>query len=208
MAASNTDDRDDDQSEEPTSPPDRSEEAGPGTNSRPQPEELADETVDARFADLVASLDDLDADAAATTYRDTSTGPHADHPSAFGAAARDDTMDDDAPGPPARAQGPRDWPVTPQVEALEEAENHFTPPEPGPLLSDKDPLSTMAWCAVVGIPVLALIAVVAVAAIPALSIPPLVGQVALGLFLAGLGILLWRMPHRRDPEDDDPGAVV
>jgi hypothetical protein len=107
-------------------------------------------------------------------------------------------------GPP----GPRDWPVTPEVEALEEADTHFTPPEPEPLLSDKDPLLTMAWIAVAGIPVLALVGVIAVAAVPALSIPALVGQVALGLFVAGLGVLLWRMPHRRDPEDDDPGAVV
>ena len=27
-------------------------------------------------------------------------------------------------------------------------------------------------------------------------------------FVAGLGVLVWRMPHRRDDEDDDSGAVV
>jgi hypothetical protein len=24
----------------------------------------------------------------------------------------------------------------------------------------------------------------------------------------GVGVLLWRMPNRRDPEDDDTGAIV
>lgn len=215
MAASNTDDRDDDQPEEPTSPPDRSEEAGRDTNSRPEPEELADETVDARFADLVATLDDLDS-GTGTTYRtatgDVSRGGLTDRGSGTtpqDGTSAEDTPDPDGPAPPAtRATGPRDWPITPEVEALEEADSHFTPPEPEPLLNDSDPLLTMAWFAVAGIPVLALVAVITVAAIPTLHIPPLVGQVALGLFLGGLAILLWRMPHRRDPEDDDPGAIV
>ena len=34
------------------------------------------------------------------------------------------------------------------------------------------------------------------------------GQIGLGLFVAGLGVLIWRMPHQRDPDDDGPGAVV
>ncbi|RPF20845.1 DUF4282 domain-containing protein [Myceligenerans xiligouense] len=219
MAASNTDDRDDDLPDEPTPPADRSEDAGPETNDRtPDPGELADETVDARFADLVASLGDLGAGPATRTSVPESPEPQV---GLRRAGTHPDPDDDDhdadvadapatptPPTPPARASGPRDWPVTPEVAALEEADSHFTPPEPEPLLSDKDPLLTMAWIAVAVIPVLALVSVIAVAAIPALSIPALVGQVALGLFVAGLGVLLWRMPHRRDPEDDDPGAVV
>ncbi|MBO0610823.1 hypothetical protein [Myceligenerans salitolerans] len=248
MAASNTDDRDDDLPDEPTPPADRSEDAGPGTNDREADTgELADETVDARFADLVASLGDLGAGTSGSATRtsvpdtpDPPGGPHragarpdgtdADRAAAGpgddergdGSAAVARPPDDDRPfgargempdgrsAPPgvSRPSGPRDWPVTPEVEALEEADTHFTPPEPEPLLSDKDPLLTMAWIAVAGIPVLALVSVIAVAAIPALNIPALVGQVALGLFVAGLGVLLWRMPHHRDPEDDDPGAVV
>lgn len=226
MAASNTDDRDDDLPDEPTPPADRSEDAGTETNDlTPEPDELADETVDARFADLVASLGDLGAGPATRTSLPDPSDRHGPRQSGSPAAGDDVVQppDDDRPfgaqgeipegrslppGVGRRPAGPRDWPVTPEVEALEEADSHFTPPEPEPLLNDKDPLLTMAWIAVAGIPVLALITVIAVAAIPAFSIPALVGQVALGLFVAGLGVLLWRMPHRRDPEDDDPGAVV
>src|SRR5690606_26195279 len=108
---------------------------------------------------------------------------------------------------PRRPTGPRDWPLTPEAEALEEAESHFTPPEPPPLLS-RDPLLTMAWSFVVGVPVLAVIGMIVSAAVPSLDIPPLLGQIGLGLFVAGLGVLVWRMPHQRDPDDDGPGAVV
>jgi hypothetical protein len=103
--------------------------------------------------------------------------------------------------------GPRDWPLTPEVEALEDEDSHFTPPEPPPLLS-RDPLLTMAWSFVVGVPILALIGMIVSAAMPSVSIPPLAGQIGLGLFVAGLGVLIWRMPHQRDPDDDGPGAVV
>lgn len=242
MAASNTDDRDDELPEEPAPPADRSEDAARDPDARPAapygtPDELPDETVDARFADLVASLGELGTDssgAARTALPDPAdrreglrpSGPGWSGTFPAGDDTRDDTQDDDGDddagrrarpaddagtGSPAfapRPSGPRDWPVTPEVEALEEAEGHYAPPEPEPLLSDKDPLLTMAWFAVSGIPILALISVIVVAAIPELMPPPVVGQVAVGLFLAGLGVLLWRMPHRRDPEDNDPGAVV
>ncbi|GAB4086083.1 hypothetical protein GCM10028784_27130 [Myceligenerans cantabricum] len=258
MAASNTDDRDDDLPDEPTPPADRSEDAGPETNDHAaDADELPDETVDERFADLVASLGDLGTEPPGTATRTTLSGQPgpahglrradspgsgtdsgraadatesgangakdpradgdrgADAPSAArpqddeeSSGAQGETPDErSAPGV-RRPSGPRDWPVTPEVEALEEADSHFTPPEPEPLLSDKDPLLTMAWFAVAGIPVLALVSMIVVAAIPALSLPALVGQVAIGLFVAGLGVLLWRMPHHRDPEDDDPGARV
>nr|BFF21528.1 hypothetical protein GCM10025730_50490 [Promicromonospora thailandica] len=114
---------------------------------------------------------------------------------------------DAAARPRPSGSGPRDWPLSPEAEALEEAESHFTPPEPPPLLS-RDPLLTMAWSFVVGVPVLAVIGMILAAAIPALEIPPLVGQIGIGLFVAGLGVLIWRMPHQRDPDDDGPGAVV
>ena len=38
--------------------------------------------------------------------------------------------------------------------------------------------------------------------------PPALVQAAAALFVVGVGVLLWRMPHRRDPDDDDTGAVV
>ena len=38
--------------------------------------------------------------------------------------------------------------------------------------------------------------------------PTALVQAAAALFVVGVGVLLWRMPHRRDPDDDDTGAVV
>jgi len=38
--------------------------------------------------------------------------------------------------------------------------------------------------------------------------PPALVQAAAGVFVIGVGVLVWRMPHRRDPDDDDTGAVV
>lgn len=252
MAASNTDDRDDD-----VPPGDRPGGAG----------DMPDDAVEARWAAIVASLGDVDlaADRAAgpgprpsgsvpsstepsstspTAPGEVADGGAAPAPSAAGEAAGQEGATDpvsatgadtaadsgagklpegeagdragrDVVGPeePAlptrivRPGGPRDWPSSEEVEALEEAESHFTPPEPPPLLS-RDPLLTMAWGFVVGIPVIALLTVIVSAAFPSVRVPSLAAQIAVGLFLAGLATLVWRMPHHRDPDDDGPGAVV
>ena len=76
------------------------------------------------------------------------------------------------------------------------------PPDP-PLVLGRDPLLTMAWALVVGVPILLLVVLVV-----ARPYPVLVAQVGGGAFLVGLAILLWRMPHRRDDDDRGPGAVV
>ena len=206
MAASNTDDRDDDV---------------PGDT----PRELGDDDVASRWADIVATLGDIDvnragggavdpekpAESSQTSRPDdeSDAGDRADDPA--GDRSADRAADPaDEPGIESRVilpAGPRDWPLSPEAEALEDEDSHFTPPEPPPLLS-RDPLLTMAWSFVVGIPVLAVIGIIVSAAVPALAIPPLVGQISLGLFVAGLGVLIWRMPHQRDPDDDGPGAVV
>jgi len=240
MAASNTDDRDDD-----VPPGDR-----PGGSG-----DMPDDAVEARWAAIVASLGDVDlaADrAAGPGPRPSGSVPSATEPSSTSPAAPGEGADDGAapapgaageaagaedttdidpdaapeseardragrdvvgPDEPAlptrivRPGGPRDWPVSEDVEALEEAESHFTPPEPPPLLS-RDPLMTMAWGFVVGIPVIALLTVIMSAAFPSVRVPPLAGQIGVALFLAGLAVLVWRMPHHRDPDDDGPGAVV
>lgn len=205
MAASNTDDRDDDV---------------PGDT----PRELGDDDVASRWADIVATLGDMDvsrADGVAGDPQEPAESSQTSRPDDESTAddARDDTRDgardgargaDDELATGSRVilpAGPRDWPLTPEVEALEEEESHFTPPVPPPLLS-RDPLLTMAWSFVVGIPSLAVIGMIVSAAVPSVSIPALAGQVGLGLFVAGLGVLIWRMPHQRDPDDDGPGAVV
>ncbi len=109
-----------------------------------------------------------------------------------------------APEPTApwtRPPGPRDWPTTPEVEALEEAESHFVPPEPPPI-AGQDPLLTMAWSIVVIVPVALIILAVVLT-----PFPRIIGQVG-GLALVGaLAVLIWRMPRHRD-DDDGPGAVV
>jgi hypothetical protein len=99
----------------------------------------------------------------------------------------------------------RDWDGTAQIDDAEasiDAEEHFVPPDPGPVLGG-DPLLTMAWCAAAGVPIFLLIVLVAWR-----DAPPALIQAAAALFVIGVGVLLWRMPHRRDPDDDDTGAVV
>ncbi len=93
---------------------------------------------------------------------------------------------------------PRSWSPDP---AVEEAEDHFEPPEPEPVLGG-DPLLTMAWVAVITLPVLVIIAVVAWRDVPTWLL-----QAAGVTFLIGAGLLVWRMPHERE-DDDGPGAIV
>lgn len=103
---------------------------------------------------------------------------------------------------PGRPRGPRDWPVTPEQEAAEDADSHFVPPEP-PHLLGRDPLANLAWGVVALAPLLAIVLLVAVH-----PFPRLVGELAGVAFLAAVAVLVWRMPSRRDEDDDDTGAVV
>ncbi len=99
----------------------------------------------------------------------------------------------------------RDWDGTSQyddAEAAVDAEEHFVPPDPGPVLGG-DPLLTMAWLAAAGMPIFLLVVVVAWR-----SAPQALVQAAAVVFVLGVGVLVWRMPHRRDPDDHDSGAVV
>jgi hypothetical protein len=93
---------------------------------------------------------------------------------------------------------PRSWAPDPDAE---EAEDHFVPPEPPPVLGG-DPLLTMAWVAVAGVPLLLLVAIIVWR-----DVPDVVLQAAGAAFLAGVGLLLWRMPHEKG-DDAGPGAVV
>ena len=174
--------------------------ADPGT-----PDDLPDDAVEARWADIVAQLGPLDGPDA--PEHGASSGSSS-QPTGGPAPAGDDPPV--AAGPaaaPVAGQGPRDWPATPEVDALDEADSHFVPPEPEPLLS-RDPLLTMAWSVVAAVPILTVVLVVVRALVPALHVPGWLGPVGGGLFLAAVAVLLWRMPHHRDPEDDGTGAVV
>lgn len=173
--------------------PSSSADEAPADASR-RDDELGD--VDARWRQIVAELGDLD------TAGTPPTGPepHARTGRPDPRPGTDDGHASAAPSTPAPGSDPRAWQPDP---AVEEAEDHFVPPDPGPVLGG-DPLLTMAWTATVGVP-----ALVVVAAVVWRDIPMSVLTAAGAVFLAGVGLLLWRMPHRRDDErDDDPGAVV
>lgn len=67
----------------------------------------------------------------------------------------------------------------------------------------RDPLVNLAWGVVILVP-LGIIA--SMLFWP--SAPAIVLQIAGLGFLASFGALVWRMPDSRDPDEDDPGAVV
>lgn len=161
------------------------------------------EDIDARWRQIVADLGDLGA-SVSDELDPSGTGPD-DAGHREGNDRDDDHPDpDDGLGPQnvRTAPGYRSWQPDPAVE--EEAEDHFVPPDPGPVLGG-DPLLTMAWVAAVGVPVLLVVVGVVWRDVP-MSWLAAAGAV----FLAGVGLLLWRMPHGDDddPYDDDPGAVV
>ncbi|MFI2751896.1 hypothetical protein ACGIF2_00500 [Cellulomonas sp. P22] len=153
-------------------------------------------TDEERWAAIVAELGELDQGAPqgpAVTYP---VAPWVSDPRVVRAA-------NDAADEPSVTG--RDWDGTRQIdeaEALVDEDEHFVPPDPGPVLGG-DPLLTMAWLAAGGMPVLLLVIVIAWQGAPSALI-----QAAGVVFLLGVGVLVWRMPNRRDDADDDTGAVV
>ncbi|MFF1838251.1 hypothetical protein ACFVXE_29205 [Streptomyces sp. NPDC058231] len=98
--------------------------------------------------------------------------------------------------------GPRDY--EPADDDTDDGdEGHFVPPEPPPL-PEADVTAKFAWLAVVGGPVLLLIAVVL-----GWEMTWWLTTVCIGGFLGGFATLVARMQHD-DEDDDDPGrgAVV
>ena len=155
----------------------------------PEPDALPDPEIEERWAEIVTRL--------GPAYGGVPSGvvvPDDDVPDDV---VPDEAVvpDDDAVSrPDPIAADPRGW-VAPELD------EHFEPPEPGPVFGG-DPLLTMAWIAVVGPLVLLVVSVVAWRDIPSIAL-----RIAGVAFLVGLGVLFWRMPASRD-EDDGPGAVV
>jgi hypothetical protein len=108
-----------------------------------------------------------------------------------------------APG--VRVRGPRDYPAPEEEEADPDAgdEGHFVPPEPPPL-PESDVTAKFAWLAVVGGPVLLLLAVLL-----QWDMTWWLSTICIGGFLGGFATLVARM-QSDDDENDDPGrgAVV
>ncbi|MEV7423678.1 hypothetical protein [Streptomyces sp. NPDC091212] len=101
--------------------------------------------------------------------------------------------------------GPRDYRLAePSEKDFDEGdEGHFVPPEPPPL-PESDATTRFAWLAVVGGPVLMLVAVLL-----QWEMTWWLTTVCIGGFLGGFATLVARM-HEDDDESDDPGrgAVV
>ncbi|MFF3287478.1 hypothetical protein [Streptomyces sp. NPDC003023] len=102
--------------------------------------------------------------------------------------------------------GPRDYKVAePSDDDFDDGdEGHFVPPEPPPL-PEADVTAKFAWLAVIGGPVLMLIAVVL-----RWDMTWWLTTLCIGGFLGGFATLVARMSHGDDDEPDDPGrgAVV
>lgn len=172
-------------------------------NPDAEPDDLPDADVDARWSDIVARLGDVEQSGWTVEHVQGS----ADDGEAGAASSSEQPAPTEPSAPVPRPAGPRDWPATPEVEALEEADDHFVPPDPEPV-AHRDPLATLAWTVVASVPVLAVLWVILAAMLPDLAVPGWVGPAGGAAFVAAVAVLVWRMPHRRDPEDSDPGAVV
>ncbi|MFJ6698709.1 hypothetical protein ACIQM4_21895 [Streptomyces sp. NPDC091272] len=101
--------------------------------------------------------------------------------------------------------GPRDFaPAEAKDDDLDESdEGHFVPPDPD--LPEADVTSKFAWLAVVGGPLLLLLAVVL-----GWDMTWWLQVLGIGGFLGGFATLVARMSHGSDEDDEDPGrgAVV
>ncbi|WP_327684698.1 hypothetical protein [Streptomyces sp. NBC_00467] len=102
--------------------------------------------------------------------------------------------------------GPRDYGLAEAKEDdLDESdEGHFVPPEPPPL-PEADVTAKFAWLAVVGGPLLMLVAVLL-----QWEMTWWLTTICVGGFLGGFATLVARMAHGDDEDEDDPGrgAVV
>lgn len=140
------------------------------------------EDVDARFAEITASLGNLTLPPAPSDDGPTETP---------GAPAEDaDTAD------PAAAPGPRDYVLAPESD-----EPGFEPPDPA--IESNDPLVTLAWVGVV-----ASVALVLVYLVLWRSMPGVLLALAGAAFVTSVAVLVARMPGRRDVDEPDDGAVV
>ena len=122
-----------------------------------------------------------------------------------GASSPFDTFDPlgvsrrEAERPPARdsaaAKGPS------EDDADEMLPGAFVPEEPAPVLAGADPAVVLAWCGALGGPVALLLCALLWRGVPGYVIALLIAA-----FLAGVGVLIMRLPRHKD--DGDDGARV
>lgn len=149
-----------------------------GATSEPgRPASAGGDDTDAQFASIVAHL----------VQDPTWAGSAPD-----AAVTREPVRFPTAPG--VRPLGPRDHHATEEVLELEDEQSHFVPPEPPPLLGG-DPLITMGWIAVLLTPLSLFATIFGPRPTPTLWL-----QLTAGVLILGVAVLVWRMPHRRDPD--------
>lgn len=116
---------------------------------------------------------------------------------------------DPEPEPPspaaAPAPGPRDY--SPAAETDDDDRERdvvdgFVEPDPDPL-AHSEPVLVLAWAGVLGG-----LAAMLLCVLLWRSAPGIVWLAAVAALAVGVGLLLWRMPARRDADDYDDGAVV
>ncbi len=95
-----------------------------------------------------------------------------------------------APSPEEQPAEARDW-----LDAYDDPEDHFVPPEPERVPTPEPP-RLIAWAGVVGVPVVVLVLVVL-----RVSLPPWASMLCLAWFVGGFGYLVATM--RREPPDND-----
>ena len=159
----------------------------------------ADPSDEARWAEIVAELGDLESDGHFRAEDDAAADPS--RPVTYPVAP---WVSDTRSGHGTPLTG-RDWDGTDQIDHAEsevDDAEHFQPPDPGPVLSG-NPLLTLAWGGAVGAPILLLVLLVI-----GQGTHHLVAQIAAGVFVASCAVLIWRMPPRRNDDDGDNGAVV
>jgi len=165
----------------------------PGSRSseEPPPEEPrgsgpSGQDDDAVWEDLVARLQ-------ATDSGDESPLPEPGGPAA-GFSAFDPLGLSSPAAAPAPGNGPRDYATDPEVE---EELDRFVPEDPG-ALSESDPRLVLAWAGAAGSPLLIVLLLIFWRSAP----QPVWWVLILG-FAAGVGYLLWQLPHRSDDDYDD-----
>ncbi|MEP6816798.1 MAG: hypothetical protein ABI873_14735 [Marmoricola sp.] len=102
--------------------------------------------------------------------------------------------------PRVQPPGQRDEPDL--LDAWDDPDDHFVPPEPPPLPT-LEPPRLLAWAGVFGVPVLVI--VVSVLKIP---VPSFVSVLGLAWFVGGFGYLVATMRRDGDPDKWDDGAVL
>ena len=95
-----------------------------------------------------------------------------------------------APSPEEQPAEARDW-----LDAYDDPEDHFVPPEPERVPTPEPP-RLIAWAGVFGVPVVVLVLVVL-----RVSLPPWASMLCLAWFVGGFGYLVATM--RREPPDND-----